>query len=295
MISQIIQDLYEVPICLVSRRGRGKSSSVKTIIQKLQDESPDTIFKVFDPSLNWYHSSPTKYRQFVDLDAITQGRIDNIGDCVYGLNLNNEDTRSFIASIIRADYEERLTVSLRFGDMVVKALPMIIYVFEESNILFGTNSLRKVDASSETFNKFISIGRNLGLGGIFITTKAKELSPACRDRSKALIGRVLGESDLRWIKSISSKDIMNAVKILTKYHWIYDQSPTPFRIKDECVTVPQDYKARGSKPKPQNEEELDGEEIPTWKQAIAGVILGTCTIAGILVIIAFVKFSFILL
>lgn len=301
MISQIINDLYEVPITLVSRRGWGKSSSVKTIVQKLLDGNPETIVKVFDPSLNWYHSSPTKFRQYVDLSAITEDRVSNIGSCVYGLNLTTEDTRSFIASIVQSDYIERLEISLRFGDLVVKTLPAIIYIFEEANILFSTNSLRKADQSSEIFNKFISIGRNLGLGGIFITTKAKELSPACRDRSKVLIGKVLGESDLRWVKSISSKTVMESSKSLQKYHWLYGQNPTPFRIYDECTGVPIDYKARGRKPQAQpqpipttkNDQPINiyGNSIPKWKQTIAYLILGISGIAGALFVVSVVRFS----
>ena len=40
MIERIIEDLFEVPVCLVSRRGWGKTSSIKHIIKRLKFHYP---------------------------------------------------------------------------------------------------------------------------------------------------------------------------------------------------------------------------------------------------------------
>jgi hypothetical protein len=87
IIDQIGQDLKEIPVVISSRRGWGKSVYSKHLVKHLQDTLGDNlIVKVFDCSLNWLQS-PIEWYQRVDLRKIKADKVDNIGDCVYLLDL----------------------------------------------------------------------------------------------------------------------------------------------------------------------------------------------------------------
>lgn len=240
IIDHVIEDLREVPVCLVSRRGWGKSSSVKTIIERLLRKYPDTIVKIFDSSLSWYFKAPVSYRQLVTREKIEADQVSNIGSCVYTLRLDREDKRAFIASIVEADFRERFDLALKYGEDTLKGLPMILYVIEESNLVLSSSSLLREDIAGEVLNSFISEFRNLGFaGGLFVTTRLRELSTGIRERSKLLIGKVYGEGDLRLIKAVTDTRTRDLCKGLAKYHFIYDHQVE--RIPDTCTRTPKDW------------------------------------------------------
>ena len=135
IVNSVIKDLQDIPICMVSRRGWGKSSSIKHILEIMKAQQ-SVVIKVFDSSLSWYFTAPVEFRQIVTKDRIMRDQISNIGDCVFSLSLGREDSRNFIATIIKADLDERRRIALKFGLEAVKGLPLIVYVIEESNLVY---------------------------------------------------------------------------------------------------------------------------------------------------------------
>ncbi len=223
---KVLEDLSDILITVTSRRGWGKSTLVKHLVKWCKDTAPDRyIFKVFDSSLVWL-SSPIEYRQTVTRRKIRENQIDNIGDCVYLLDLKREDKRAFISTIIESDYRERFEIKLEYGELAVKSLPVVVYLFEEANLCFSGTSLVKSDRASDTLNSFVSEGRNFGLTGIFLATAiVGELSTAVRRRSEYLLGRLASQSDLSLIRNLKSWEVAETTKGLEKYQFIYSDQP----------------------------------------------------------------------
>jgi len=231
-INQIISDVLDAPIILVSKRGHGKSTSLMTIIDKLKQNSPNIIVKVFDISQVWYHKAPVKHRQRVTVPLIQMNGIANIGDCVYEIgSLSKDVRRRFVAWIISQDYRLRYELGLRSGKEAIEILPKIIYVLEEANTYFGSYSLRKNDDYTAV-----------------VTAEVGELSPSLRRRSTRLIGRIVNDYDMRMLNR-KMKALGEAANRMPKYHWIYynGEASEPFRIRDEVETVPTDFKVYGEK------------------------------------------------
>jgi len=249
-INQIISDVLDAPIILVSKRGHGKSTSLMTIIDELKQNSPNIIVKTFDISQVWYHKAPVKYRQRVTVPLIQMNGIANIGDCVYEIgSLSKDVRRRFVAWIISQDYRLRYELGLRSGKEAIEILPKIIYILEEANTYFGSYSLRKNDDYTATLNDFISVGRNYGLSAfLVVTAEVGELSPSLRRRSTRLIGRIVNDYDMRMLNR-KMKALGDAANRMPKYHWIYynGEASKPFRIRDEVKTVPTDFKVYGEK------------------------------------------------
>lgn len=223
---KVLDDLSDILITVTSRRGWGKSTITKHLVKWCKDTAPDRyIFKVFDSSLVWLES-PIEYRQTVTRRKIREDRIDNIGDCYFILDLGAEDSRAFIASIIEADYRERFDLKLKYGDMVVKSQPMIVYVIEEANTVFSTTSLNKSDRAGEILTKFVSVGRNFNLTGLFVCTGVSgELSTRVRRRSEYLLGKLSSVADLNLIKKLKSWEVSESTKKLEKHQFIYSDQP----------------------------------------------------------------------
>jgi len=226
IIDQIGQDLGEVPVICTSRRGWGKTTLIKHLVKHLKDELGDNlIVKCFDPSFAWMES-PLEWYQRVDVRKIKADKVDNIGDCVYLLDLGKDDRRAFVATIIKQDLEERKHINLKYGLDSLKGLPLIVYVIEEANQILDSTSLNKSDMAGEILSDFISIGRNWGLSGILLTTAVSgELSTKVRRRAEYLIGRLNSVEDIRLIKGLRGKEIAEQSKELTKYSFIYCDAP----------------------------------------------------------------------
>jgi hypothetical protein len=249
VIDQIIADIHEVPLSVVSRRGHGKTTSIKTLIARLLEQHPKTKVKVFDLSTQWYHTAPLKHRVHItwgkDSKLEDLGKYPNLGNCVYEIgDLPQDEMRLFVAHIIRQDYDHRRSIALRSRE-AVDQLPLIVYIFEEANIYFKSSSLKRKGKATEYLNKYISIGRNYGMSGILISTVEKgEISTEIRRRSSHLYGKLLSESDIGGMKSKYSKREVDRLIDLPKYHWLYVMRgfSKPFRIRDTVKTRPETYR-----------------------------------------------------
>jgi len=219
------------------------SSSLRTIIEYCRRIHPDIIFKIFDVAQAWYHCAPVKYRQYVTLDKITKGQVANVDDCVYELGALNDDTRrAFVGTILQLDYNARYKAKME-NDGNLKDYPNMVYVFEESNIFFGSFSFRKNDAYSQIFQEFVSVGRNYKMRGFLVcTAEIGEMAPSLRRRSRKIYGRLESDGDLAVVRR-KNKDLAAYLTQIPRFHFVYlsDRAYGPVRVPDLVKTVPEDY------------------------------------------------------
>ena len=216
MLKKIVEDLYLYPVVCVAQRGHGKTNLIKNMVKS----APEIVWKIFDVSQAWYHSAPVKYRMWVNPESTYK---ENVRNCVYELGqLSEADRRAFIAYIIGQDYDARYMGVFIDGPEVIEKIPLIVYIIEESNVIFNSYSLNKVDEVGEVLRDFISVGRNYGLNGVFVTTASMgELSTRIRRRASLLMGQVLGGSELGAIRRRANKETVEKVKSLKRFEFLY--------------------------------------------------------------------------
>ena len=232
MLKKIVEDLYLYPVVCVAQRGHGKT----TLVKKLVESAPEIVWKIFDVSQSWYHSAPVAYRMWVKPESTYK---ENVRNCVYELGqLSEADRRAFIAYIIGQDYDARYMGVFIDGPEVIEKIPLIVYIIEESNVIFNSYSLNKTDEAGDIFRPgeilrdFISVGRNYGLNGVFVTTASMgELSTRIRRRASLLMGQVLGGSELGAIRRRANKETVEKVKTLKRFEFVYWNGTTSQKFK----------------------------------------------------------------
>ena len=240
-MNEILQDVTQNHIMFLSEGGHGKSTSLRTIVQHCKNHGENITFKIFDNSLAWNQITPTKYIQTVTSEKILGRQIINLEDCTYEVGeLDQDGQRAFISTLIKQDYQQRYAIE-RDSPEKMKQLPTIVYVIEESNISFESNSVRRNDPFTEPLKKFISIGRNLKMRGIFVAQAAVgEISTHLRRRTRKIYGKIISESDLAPIRR-SNKDIAEYLTEIPRFHFIYHGSygfTNPVKIPDTCTNTP---------------------------------------------------------
>lgn len=251
-INTIVEDSRVLPIICTTRRGNGKTTTIKAIVDQIRKQHPETIFKVFDMSMAWLENAPLKYRQVVSAESILNDTTKNIGDCAYILNLDDNDKISFIASIIKSDLNERKALALTFGLDVVDSLPWIIYIVEEVNEIFSSGALRGKNPTAQGLREFLSIGRNFNTNLIGITTASSgEVSPKLRRKAEYLCGVLNSASDINEIRKVEGYDYLEKVQALGKYEYLYSNNPTQVIKLAKVPTYP-DPQYYSTPPKPNN-------------------------------------------
>jgi hypothetical protein len=246
ILNQIIRDTVEVPLIFDSQRGHGKSTSLKTIVKQLR-ENTNVKCIVFDVSQSWYHTAPLKHRVVVDISP-TQKKwnVPLLTDCVYEIGrLNETQRRRFVAYQVEHYYNKRYEDKLTYGEDAVKNLPTILFIMEEGNTYLGSYSLSRKDKAGEVLKQFVSVGRNYGLSFILVTTRVSgEISPSIRNRSNWVLGRILGYDEKNAIRGATDKLTVNKVTDIPKYHFVYyNGSPSKrFRIRDTVKESPTTYR-----------------------------------------------------
>jgi hypothetical protein len=238
----LLEDVQAKHVVLVAERKHGKSTSLKTFIQFVKDELGDKVLiKVFDVSQSWYHCAPVGFRQYVMRGSPGV----NVGDCVFEMGrLSRVDRRGFVGEILAMDYGDRQEIKRVGGESAIKDLPLILYVFEEANTYFDSQSLNRKDDYATILGDFVSVGRNYGLGGVLVVTRmVGELAPGIRERSNLLLGRVTGAGELQALRTLTDKGFTDSVKSVKRFYWYYWSGVGlgPFRIPDLVKSAPVDY------------------------------------------------------
>jgi len=221
----IESDIHQTHIIINSEAGHGKSSIVKSIIYELKRRDPKLICKCFDVSFAWWDNAPLNHRQMVTPD--NWANIFNQDNCLYEMgDLTEETRRLFVSLIVKQDYAVRRKIREIYGEEGLKKMPLILYIFEESDTFFDSTSLNKKDSASATLRDFIKVGRNFGLRSFcIVTANIGELGTKLRRRSKSLIGRVVSDEDIRELnrkrKKLGDKKLGDAAAELQRFHWLY--------------------------------------------------------------------------
>lgn len=238
---RIAEDSKQVIIHLMSEPGHGKTSSIRSVIAYIKEKYPMIQFKIFDVSQAWFHCAPTEHRQLITENSLMDKSWGNIGDCVYEIGALRKDyKRYFVGKIMKQDWDHRYQAKL---NGVLDRLPYIIYVFEESDIYFGSYALRRNDDFTPVFRNFVSVGRNYRMRGFLISTAEKgEISPSIRRRSRKIYGKLEAEGDLANIRR-KDEEVAAYLKDAPKYHFIYYSGGAigPVRVPDSVVHTPRDY------------------------------------------------------
>lgn len=261
---QIYSDMTELLITCLAINGHGKSSMMRNLVESAED----VIFKVFDVSQVWFHSSPMKHRIRVRQEHL-YGFVPNLEDCVYELGLLTESERRwFIAHIIGEDYALRYAAVEAEGLGIIDQIKPIIYIIEEANTVFKSASLNKEDDAGSVLRDWVSVGRNYGLRGILIATgSAGELATRVRERSSLLLGRLLGRRDVTAVRQRAGKNVVERTKRLGRFEWIYWNGVASDKFKSQpyaSENVPVDYVIEEPEPEP----ELDVqpvEDLGSWE------------------------------
>ena len=241
----ITQDIGKNLIQFISERGHGKSSAVKTIVKKIRMTHPEYIFYIYDISQTWFESAPVKYRQLVTVDKIKNGQIVNVGDCVYEMGgLSVSQRRVFVGTMIAQHYKARYNMKL-IDSEAFKALPTIIYIIEESNVIFGSYSFRIKDYISPILDDFVSVGRNYKLSAILIATvEESEMAPSLRRRSRRIYGRLVAEGDISRVRRNSKEMAKYLSQEIPRFNFVYWGESGfigPVKVPDEVKTPAEDY------------------------------------------------------
>ena len=239
---RIAQDSKQALIQLISEAGQGKTSSMRSIMNHIKETQPDIEFVILDVSQAWYKKAPVKYRQLVTRDKINAGLIDyTVTDCVYEMgSLSDEERRWFTGKIVKHHYEQRYNAAL---NGTLESYKYLVFMFEESNIYFGSYSFRRNDDASSVFQNFASVGRNYRMRGFLIATvEMGEMAPSLRERTRKIYGRVISDRDLAVIRR-KDKELADYLKSCPRYTFVYisDKPYGPVRIPDSSCGVPVDY------------------------------------------------------
>ena len=227
-LTQVYEDLKEVPLAVVGGGSHGKSTAIKHLLAwAIQD---DVRVKVFDISLAQKYNTPVK--NFVSVNITNFHEVENRDNCVYDLSmLGYDERRIFVARIIYEDWLNQRDGLLIDRDFIEKN-PRILYVFDEGSSFLDSRSINKADEWGTTLRDFIASGRNYGQDGIIISRAISgEIATKYRRKCNYLLGRVKGDEEISYIRRGTDRDFIDVAKSLEKYNFIYygtDRIDTPF-------------------------------------------------------------------
>lgn len=215
---EIAKDCKTSLIQFIGEAGIGKTSSLRTIIDYIKTRHPEIQFVIFDCSMAWFHNAPVKYRQLVTRERIQQGKITNEYDCVYEMGmLSEEEKRFFVGTVLQQHFNQRYEAKIKDGTL--NNFPHVCFIYEESNIYFGSYSFRRNDQFSQIFQMFVSVGRNYKMRGFLIATAEQgEISPSLRRRTRKIYGATISQGDIMTAKKIG---ITIDISTLPKYTFHY--------------------------------------------------------------------------
>lgn len=253
------------------------SSALKTIVKRSREAHPELVFIAFDVSQSWYEFAPLKYRQLVTVEKIRAGQIVNVEDCIYEMgSLSEAQRRQFIGTIIAQTYRGRYDMKLNNPEAFV-ALPTLVFIVEESNVVFGSFSFRVKDWISPVLADFVSVGRNYKLSAILVATVEEgEMAPSLRRRSRRIYGRLVAEGDISRVRR-NNKDMARYLsQEIPRFNFVYwgEKFIGPVKVPDEVKTPAIDYIVENPA-----DETSSGFNLNWWIQFCFGALLVVLLIA----------------
>ncbi len=215
----LLNEVLKTGLVVVGGKGTGKSNAVKVITREILRRNIATV-KIFDQALNWmFDFGHLEYQLIGELSIL-----DNIDNCIYDMTLidDPQTINTLIRRSVSVDFHNLARLKLLSGGIVNK---WILYIVEEAQNVIGSSALR--GRENRFWLKAISTGRNLGLSFIFIGQRLADISSKATERCHAyLIGKMLGDNDLRKLRSITNKNLTWKVKGLEVGEFYYYNGQT---------------------------------------------------------------------
>jgi hypothetical protein len=215
----LLAEILKTGLIVTGGKGCGKSNAVKVLTSEILKRSVARV-KVFDSALNWlFDFSELKY-QLVTQDSDTfKVKLDNIPNCVFDLTFisDPQQINRLIRNIVALDFYDYAKMKLlTYGNIS----NWLVYVIEEAQNIIGSTALNSY--KNRFWLKAISVGRNIGLSFIFVTQRLSDVSSKAVERCQGyLIGKTLGDNDLRKLRSIAGKELSWLVKDLPTGSFYY--------------------------------------------------------------------------
>jgi len=263
-IQKLVKDLRTQPLMIAGVRGVGKSTLAKRLVKELMAQG--TICIVLDNSGSWYLQSPLTHRlrateqNIESLDIKPNSVVDLMG-------IDSEHRLKVFSTLCQNLIKERGEILFTEGSEGLKRLPWLVIVLEEANTYLSTYSLMPNNKVSTAIKDFCSIGRNLKLSYIAITTRSNSVSTEVRERASLLLGKLSASNEAMAIGRATNRLVRDKAKALEPYQFAswdgseltiikpdYEQFPEPTNTIN-TMQLMQQY--RDLDPEPQ----LNGYEI----------------------------------
>ena len=128
-----------------------------------------------------------------------------------------DQINSLTRQIVSIDFHNHARMKLLTNGQVVN---WIVYIIEEAQNIIGSSALRS--RRNRFWLKAISTGRNIGLSFVFIGQRLSDISTKAVERCQGyLIGKMLGDNDLRKLRGIAGKELSWLVKDLPTGSFYY--------------------------------------------------------------------------
>jgi hypothetical protein len=237
----LLAEILKTGLIVASGKGHGKTNSVKVIASEILKRNVAKV-KVFDSALNWiFDFSELRYQLVTqDKDGL-QLQFENIDNCVYDLTFINDPKQinRVIRHVIALDFNTYATAKLLSHGHVNNWL---VYIIEEAQNFIGSSALRSY--RNRFWLKVISTGRNIGLSFIFVTQRLADVSSKAVERCQGyLVGKMLGDNDLRKLRSIAGKEISWLVRDLpvgSFYYYSGQRRLIQFPLYQK-TSIPEEY------------------------------------------------------
>jgi len=238
-IDTVYSDLASKPLAVVGEGKHGKTSVVKHLVAKALNDGYRV--KAFDISLEWFYNVPLPYKQ----TCLSPHSYVNKDNCVYDLSLlGNDERRVLIASIIYNDWLNLRDMKVTDYERFLRQ-PRILMIFDEGSSYLSSRAINKADHWGTVLTDFLASGRNFKQDGIIIARAISgEIATKYRRKCNYLLGKIMGEEEIGYLRRGTSRDFIETTKTLPPYHFIYYGS--------EVISKPFTFPHRGDYGEPRD-------------------------------------------
>jgi hypothetical protein len=208
---EVVTAILKGGLCVVAGRGYGKTNVIKVLVSELiEHDNPQITCKIVDPTLQYRFNFLDM--PYIELNKEKENKVyylEPMEDVIYDIGYSDpEQRRRKITELVLTDFE------LRRDEMVVNmgaTVGWYVHVIEECQ-----NVLRTISGKTGAFwLTYLSEARNYNISYIMTTQRLADVSTKASERMyNYLFGRMVGDNDLRKVKSIANKTVMERVKTL---------------------------------------------------------------------------------
>jgi len=218
-LKEIVQKtLVHGQLLIVGTKQTGKTNAGFWLVRKARElelhKSKTLKIQIFDLPMVWRF----KFDSIPYVNVQNVRRLPETQDLIIDIPYTDVvRTRDVVLNVFKEDFVKKRRMKERLeGNVPIANL----YVLEECQNYFGTYAL--AGKSGKFALKIFSEGSNYNMAFIGITQRLADVSTKIVERSQyLLIGKLTGDNDLRKIKRITNKQIMEHAKQLRRGEFIF--------------------------------------------------------------------------